>query len=240
MKTLKGLLVAGVTALALVGCGGGGGDETVSTTPIDYQLRTAYVNYVNSTGSSNFTVTGTYTSGGSSFPITGSGTSTFGNLTATTFEGKPAQIKAGTVTGNISINGINQSLNSTQYTYVDSNYAPLGNSGTEYIVVTSANQVPITARLNDTNNFYNANRFTTSQKTTQLGTRTVSFVIEPYAAPNAYLTLILTDKDNSGKITATNSVKFIMTPAGVLTRVNETGVLYSTNPTAVTSLIINY
>jgi hypothetical protein len=31
-----------------------------------------------------------------------------------------------------------------------------------------------------------------------------------------------------------------MTPAGALTRVNETGVSNSTNPTAVTSLIINY
>ena len=234
------MAVSAMALLAACGGGGGGTAEVLPTTPVDYQLRTAYVNYVTSTGSSNFTVSGTYTSGGSSFPITGSGTSTLGSLSATTFEGRPAQIKAGTVTGSISVNGTSQSLNGTQYSYVDSNYAPLGNSGTEYIVVTSANQIPVTARVNDTNNFYNANRFTTSQKTTQLGTRSVSFVIEPYSGSNAYLTIISTDKNNSGTTTATNSAKFIMTPAGALTRVNETGVSNSTNPTAITSININY
>jgi hypothetical protein len=241
MRTAIKYTLALSAVVLLVACGGGGGGgEVAPTTPVDYQLRTGYVNYVTSTGSSNFTVSGTYTTGGTSYPITGSGTTTLGSLSATTFEGLPAQMKAGTVTGSISVNGTSQSLNGTQYSYVNSNYDPLGNSGTEYVVVTTRNAIPVTARVNDTNIFYTANRYTTSQKTSQLGTRSVSFVIEPYSGSNAYLTIISTDKNNSGTTTATNSAKFIMTPAGALTRVNETGVSNSTNPTAVTSLIINY
>jgi hypothetical protein len=230
-----------LAASFLTACGGGGGGGTAAPiTPVDYQLRAGYVNYVTSTGSSNFTVSGTYTSGGTSYPITGSGTATMGGLSASTFEAAAAQAKAVTVTGSIAVNGVSQSLNGTQYSYVNSNYDPLGNSGTEYVVVTNRNEIPVTARVNDTNNFYTADRYTTSQKTSKLGTRSASFVIESYSGSDAYLTIILTDKNNSGTTTAVNSAKFTMTPAGALTRVSETGVSNTTNPTAVTSLVINY
>jgi len=68
----------------------------------------------------------------------------------------------------------------------------------------------------------------------------VSFVIEPYFGSNAYLTQIVIDKNNSGKTTRTHSTKFIMTPAGALTKVNDTGVMNSTNPTAVTLVIMTF
>jgi len=238
MKKLISLPIAALV-LALAACGGGGSNSEPAT-PVDYPLKTAYVNYVTASGSNNFTISGTYVSGGTSYPLSGSGTVTMGSLSATTFESKVAQVKAATMTGSATFNGITTPLNSTQYSYVDSSYAPLGNSGSEYIVVTSANQIPTTGRINDTGNFYAASRYTSSAKTSQVGTRAVSYVIENNSGSNAYLTIISTDKNMAGTITSNNSAKFSMTSTGVLTRVNETGVSYSTNPTATITLVINY
>jgi len=239
-NNIKYLFIAS-GALLFAACGGGGdAGTTLPTVPVDYALRTAYINYVTSKGSNIFTVSGTYASGGTTYPLSGNGTVTKGALSATTFEKQVAQVKAGTVTGTLTLNGINTPMNVTEYEYYDVNYNLLGGTGTEYIVVSSVSQIPLTARVNDTGSFYSANRFTTSAKTTQLGTKLVSYVIEQNSEVNAYLTIIATDKNMSGATTATASAKFSVTPAGALTRINETGIQFTTNPASVMTLVINY
>lgn len=243
MKNFIKYTIAASAVALLSACGGGGSGGTAQIapiTPVDYQLRTAYVNYVTSSGTNNFNLSGSYVTGGTTYPVSGSGTVTAGSLSATTFESQPAQVKAGTIKGTLTFNGVNTPLNTTEYGYVDSNYAPLGNSGDEYIVVTSSSQIPTTARINDTGIFYSAKRYATSAKTTQIGTRSVSYVIEQNSGSNAFLSIISTDKDLAGKTTTNNSAKFSMTPAGVLTRVNETGVQFTTSPPATLTLVINY
>lgn len=214
--------------LAVSACGGGGGGGTTSTGPVasteTFQLRTAYVNYVTETRSLPFTVTGT-TSGNS---VTGSGTATQGALTSATFESQPAQQKTTTVTGSVTANGVTIPLSSSSTTYVDSNYNPLGSSGTDYAVVNSGASIPTTARVNDTGTWYSTIRYASSTKATQRGTGTVSYVLEPDTASTALLKIILTEKDNSNNETSRSTVTFRMTPAGALTRISESSVQGST------------
>lgn len=216
--------------LAISACGGGGGN-TEPTGPVasteTFQLRTAYVNYVTETRSLPFTVTG-MTSGHS---VTGSGTATQGALTSTTFESQAAQQKTTTVTGSITANAVTTPLSSSSTTYVDSNYNPLGSSGTDYKVVTGGTSIPTTARVNDTGTWYSTIRYASSTKATQRGTGTVSYVLEPDTASTALLKIILTERDNSNNETSRSTVTFRMTPAGALTRISETSVQGSTSLT---------
>lgn len=216
--------------LAISACGGGGG-STAPTGPVasteTFQLRTAYVNYVTETRSLPFTVTGT-TSGQS---VTGSGTATQGALTSATFESQAAQQKTTTVTGSITANGTTIPLSSSSTTYVDSNYNPLGISGTDYAVVTSGTSIPTTARVNDTGNLYSTIRYASSTKATLRGTQTVSYVLEPDTASTALLKIISTERDSYNTVTSNSTTTFRMTPAGALTRISETSVQGATSIT---------
>lgn len=200
----------------LVACGGGGGGSASSTDA--FQLRTAYVSYINSTGSWPFTVTGS-TSG---VNVTGSGTTTAGSISGTTFEGQVAQAKNTTATGTINANGQSIPLATTGTSYVNSNYDPLGFSGSEYEVVSSSIPIPATARINDTGTWYSSVRYTSSSKTTRKGTATATFVLEPDTASTALLKIIRIEKDTANAVTSTSTNTFRMTPAGTLTRLSET------------------
>lgn len=207
---------------ALSACGGGGGGGSTSTAPVTstetFQLRTAYVNYVTETRSLPFKVTGT----SSGYSVSGSGTATQGALTSATFESKAAQQKTTTVTGSITANGTTSPLSSSSTDYVDSNYNPLGEIGSEYSVVNSGISIPTTARVNDTGILYTSNRYTSSSKTTLLGTSTVSYVLEPDTAATALFKVISTEKDTLNKQTSVSTVTFRITAAGALTRISET------------------
>lgn len=244
---MKKSLVAALSVSSLLflpACGGGGGDNPVAptppTTPVDYPLRTAFVNQLTMTGSSAFKVTGNYVETGSPQPITGSGTANWGAMMAAVFEAKPAQKKATTVLGSISVSSTTVPMNSTQYMYYDSNYNPLGYDGVEYGVVTSSNQLPVTAKVGDTGSWYTANRYTTSAKTKLLGTSSTSYVVQADTATTAFLTLIDTEKDTTGMTTMTVTAKYRMTTTGALTAIDQTGVAYGTNPTSITTMTISY
>lgn len=211
----------------LVACGGGGGGGSASSTET-FQLRTAYVSYINSTGSWPFTVTGS-TSG---VNVTGNGTTTAGSISGTTFEGQAAQAKTTTATGTINANGQSVPLATTGTSYVSSNYDPLGFSGSEYEVVSSSIPIPVTARINDTGTWYSSARYTSSSKTTRRGTATATFVLEPDTASTALLKIIRIEKDTTNTVTSTSTITFRMTPAGALTRLSETVLQGTTTMTA--------
>lgn len=233
------------SALFLSACGGGGSDSAPTplpppSTPIDFPLRTAYVNYLTATGSNTFTVTGDYVEAGQRFPITGSGSTTLGAMTGATFEGVPAQKKTMTILGSVAISGVSDSLNSTQDAYYDSNYNALGMSGVDYKIVTSSKPIPTTARINDTGSLYTGNRYASSTKSQLLGTFSASYAIQEDTTTTAIINIISTEKDTAGKTISTSTAKYRMTTSGSVTNISESGVAHTTNPMATVTLNIIY
>jgi hypothetical protein len=222
MLTQRILSIA-VTAITLLLTACGGGDGSGSTAPVSstetFQLRTAWVNYITDTRSLPFTVTGM----ASGTPVTGSGTMTQGSLSSTVFESRSALSKTSVITGSVSGGGQTYPLGITTTSYIDSNYNPLGSNGPEYVVTTSGSSIPLTARVNDTGIWYQSVRYTSSSKTSRLGTATTSFVLEPDTASSALLKIVQVEKDTFGTTTSTNTLTFRITPAGGLTRLSEVG-----------------
>lgn len=194
---------------------------------MSFQLRTAYVNYISRSGSWPFKVTGVE----SGVSFTCSGTETAGNVSSTTFEGQAAQAKTTTVTGSFNLNGQDLPLAGSSTAYVGTNYDLLGFSGEEYEVVTSSKPIPATAKVNDTGNWYTADRYSNSSKTFRLGTSTATYVLEPDTASTALLKIIRTERDTRGNLTSTSTITFRMTPAGELTPLKETTIEESASVT---------
>lgn len=229
----RNFLAAILSTTLLVACGGGGGGGSTTPAPVTstdtFQLKTAWVNYFTNTGTHPFTVSGT--SSGTSF--TGSGTATNGSVSSATFESASALQKSSTITGTLSINGTSVPLSVTSTTYTDSNYNPLGMSGTEYEIVQQPSAIPATARVNDTGTWFISNRYSSSSNRTLLGTATVSFVLEPDTASTALLKIIRVHKNTNNATTVNSTVTFRMTPAGALTWLSESA-LDSTTSTTMT------
>lgn len=233
-----------VLVSSLIACGGGSGGSSSPSGPVvsneTFQVKTAYNNSLLDTGTTSFRASGNYVTGGNTYPVTGSGSTTLGALTSSSFQGTPGYSKTSVITGSVTINGQTRPLASTSTQYVDLNYNPLGNSGDEFTEVTTSNPVPVTAKVNDTGNWYQANRYTNSSKNTLLGTRSVSFALLPDTATTAILTIITIDKNTQGTTTSTYTTKSRITPAGVMTRLSEQGVENTTNPTGVLTLDISF
>lgn len=220
------------TTALLIACGGGGGGSTPAAGPVvstdNFQLKTAYDNIVLETGSKAFTITGNFISNGIATPVNGNGTVTRGALQSSSWEGRFAYSK---VTSTAVMGGNISPVSITSTSYVDANYNPLGSSDLEYVDVTSYNQMPVTAKVNYSANFTQANRYTTSAKTTLLGTRSTSIKLDPDTASTAILVVEVIDKDTSGLITSIGNKKYRMTPTGVLTALTETAVVYAGSTT---------
>jgi hypothetical protein len=219
VRRIYAVAVTAITLL-LTACGGGGGGSAgpVSSTET-FQLRAGWVNYITDTRSLPFTLTGSV----SGTAVTGSGTLTQGSLSSAVFESQNALKKTSVVTGSISGGGQTFPLGVTTTAYVDSNYTPLGSSGAEYAVYSSGNTIPLTARVSDTGIWYQSVRYTSSSKTSRLGTATASYVLEPDTASTALLKIVNVEKDTYGTTTSTQTLTFRITPAGGLTRLSEVG-----------------
>jgi hypothetical protein len=219
---VRRIYATAVTAITLLltACGGGGGANG-STGPVSstetFQLRQAWINSLSSS-SQSFTLSGT----DAGIAITGSGTFTSGSLSSTVFESQPALQQVSVATGTVTGGGQTNSLAITQTIYVDSNYIPLGSSGSEYEVISGASSIPLTARVNDTGVLYQSVRYTSSAKTARLGTSTTSFVLEPDTSSTALLKVINIEKNTNGWTTSTDTETFRITPSGSLTRLSET------------------
>ena len=95
-------------------------------------------------------------------------------------------------------------------------------SDIEYIVVDGSATIPIAAKINDTGSVFTAKRYTTSAKTTLLGTRTVTYVVEADSGTTALVTLIDVDKNNAGTMTSTATSQYRITTANTFTKIKET------------------
>lgn len=219
---LKIILAVSVT-VTLVACGGGGGGgATTAPAPVastaTFQLLTAQANDTQQTSTLPFTISGTF----NGFTVTGNGSVTRGNVTSGTFESQTVLQRVMTSSGNVTANGVTTPISTVSTSYFDSNYIPLGSSGTEYVVVQGTATIPATALVNDSGNAYTATRYTSSAKSTTLGTETVTFALLPDTANTALLRVISVYRDNSSAISYTVTTLTRITPSGAATRISET------------------
>ena len=208
------------TLVILGGCGGGGGGTSVPVASTStFNLQAAYKSYYATSASYKFNITGTY--GANS--ISGSGSAVVGTVSSGTFEGQSALQQTTTVTGSFIANNQTIPLAASSISWVDTNYMPRGTSGgSEYIVVDGSASIPTAAKINDTGSVFTAKRYTTSAKTTLLGTRTVTYVVEADSDTTALVTLINVDKNNAGTMTSTATSQYRITTANTFTKIKET------------------
>ena len=201
----------------------GGGDET--TVPVastsTFNLHAAYKNLNASSGSYKFNITGTYGAN----PISGSGAAVVGTVSTGTFEGRSALQKTITGIGSFTANKLTIPLAQSSISWMDTNYMLLGVSGgPEYIVVDGYASIPTAAKINNTGTFFTGKRYTTSAKTTLLGTQTVTYVVEADTSTTALLTLINVDKNNAGTTTSTSINQYRITTSNTITPLKATSV----------------
>lgn len=199
----------------LSACGGGGGiSDTPAVSANTFQLKAAYINDFIDSRSLPFRVSGVM----SGVNVTGSGTITQSNVSNSTFEGITVLQKVSTLTGTLyDPNGRSAPLATTSTSYADSNYVPRGSSDSEYSVITGDINIPLTAKINDTAILHTAKRYTSSSKTTFLGTTVSSFALQPDTASTALLKIIDSKYNTSGTQTSSTITTFRMTPSGGLT-----------------------
>lgn len=215
-------LLSGFLAF-LSSCGGGGstGGGTTPAAPVastsTFQLQVANATMFRQSSTVPFTISGTY----NNVSVTGSGTVTNGNATSTIFEGRTTLQKVVSVSGSFTANGTTVPLTTSSTTYVNTNYLPTGESGTEYAVVQGTANIPATALVNDTGNVYTATRYSSSAKSTVLGTVAISFALVPDTPTTALLRITSITKDNTNTITATETTVSRITPAGDVENISD-------------------
>jgi hypothetical protein len=218
------LISLSVLVFAISACGGGGGSSgtpapVASTTA--FNLQAAYKSNYTASRSYKFSITGT---GGTS-PVSGSGNAVVGNVTSGTFEGQPALQQTTSILGSFTVNNQTLPLATSSINWVDTNYMPRGQSGgSEYMVINGIASIPTAAKVNDTGSVYTAKRYTTSAKTSLVGTRTVTYVVEADTATTALVTLISIEKNNSGTTTTTSTDQYRITTGNTFTKIQETAV----------------
>jgi hypothetical protein len=230
-------LITATAVLALLSaCGGGGGGASVPVASSSaFNLQEAYRSYYATSASYRFNITGTYGVNA----ISGSGSAVVGSVSSGTFEGQSALQQTTTVTGSFTANNQTIPLAASSISWVDASYMPRGTSGgSEYIVVDGLATIPTSAKINDTGAVFTAKRYTTSAKTTLLGTRTVTYVVEADSGTTALVTLIDVDKNNSGTTTSTSTSQYRVTTNNTFTKIKETAV-DNVNGISLTLTIVN-
>jgi hypothetical protein len=202
----------------LSACGGGGNDAGSSPAIVEtYPLRTAWINYLSEARSYSFTSLRTDN------PILVSGTLQQFAAQNDVFENAVVRSKVSVSSGTIQANNQTSSFQEKETIYIDANYSAVGlvDDGNGYAVVSSPSLIPQTAKIGDSGMIFVANLYASSDKSILLGTKSLSYVIEPETANMALLKLTETTQDPQGLVTDTIVSVFRITPSGNLTRISE-------------------
>ena len=229
MNSTRALTLLAASAL-LAACGGGGSDAPAATptvvaaVPLSVPLGTAMANVVNLARSATMTVAGTAVSGGQTVNVTGSG-SYSESTTAGTFEGTVGLRKTLTVNGTLVGTSGGQTssapLNSISDAYYDTNYKPLGSTGTaSYCVTTSYTAPPASAQVGLQADWYGQDCYTSGAKTTKAGTIALKYAVEADTASSVLLKITSTSKASNGT-TIPGTSTYRVTSAGTVTRLND-------------------
>lgn len=218
-STFSTLACCGV--LTLTACGGGGGDSAVATplvvTTKTFDLKTTYANYLQTTVSRAFTLTGSV----NGMTVTGSGNTTLGALQASTFLGAPALVRTQTLTANLSANGQTIPFGDSSQSYYDSNYNPLGASGVNFSVVDSRISLPTAAKINDAGVWMTMTNYPSSNKEYVKGSTTTSYSLGADSDSTAILTLIASEKSVSGQTLSSSVATYRISTSNSVTPLTE-------------------
>lgn len=214
------LAISVIAALAACGGGGGGGDTAVApvATVKTFDLKSTYVNYLQSSSSRTFSLVGN----SSGVAVTGSGSVTIGSLQSSTFAGVPALSKTLTLSGTVSGNGQTVPYSASQQGYYDTNYTPLGSSSGAYSVVTSLSALPTAAKINDAGSFLTLTSYPSSAKAYVTGTSTTSYSLSADTENSAVLKLFTTEKNSTGSVISNSSASYRVTTTNSITPLGET------------------
>lgn len=213
-KTTSMLLIC--AALALAACGGGGGGGPASTGPVAsanaFNLQSAYANYVRLGSVKTFSISGS---------CTGSTTlNTAPAATTTTFEGRFAY-SAATVSTTTLTNCTPASSSNTLVRYYDSNYMPVGRTGsTQYAIYATAPTIPTSARVGDAGVVGTLTVYTNSSKTVLSEREETSYVVEPDTATTAIVNIITRSYNASNVLTSTEQDRYRIAADGTLSAVS--------------------
>ncbi len=226
------LLALLFSAAFLAACGGGGGDSppAVASTRT-FNLKAAYVNYLQTSTSRNFNISGSL----NGVTATGSGSITKNALQPSTFQNIPALVMTLTTNGTVNVLGQSAPYGGINYYYFDTNYNPLGNAAraigsavdSSYSVVTSSIPLPTAAKVNDSGIWWNSINYPNSMKSYSTGTTTMSYSVSPDTDSSAILTLLSTLKGMSGATIATSEDKFRITTNNGVTQISGNAFLPS-------------
>lgn len=209
---LTKLLLLTLSTVALVACGGGGGGGGDSAAPAvtSFPLLAGYKALTAAGGTNNYAVTGS---------CSGSATIADGVAVAASFEGVNGYSTTSTATVNVT-NCTPASNSSSNTTYYDANYTPLGSStpGSEYAkVVTVPPPLPASVKVGDAGAYATLTVYADGTKATVTGSRTFSFAVEADTPSTAIVNLIAKDYDTSNTLLFTQQSRYRIAADGKLT-----------------------
>ena len=236
MKKLKSKFIptamAVMLAINLTGCGGGGGgpsntvtdtNPVVSSFPIQQALAYAFTHGMQAT----FTITGSTSNGTTTYPLTGSLTYALGIAANATFEGSAALQSAESLNGTISANGSTQPLTINGQLFVNTQYAPIGESEPDsYCVATNTAAYPATAVAGQSGDIVTLNCYADSSKRTLVDVEKITYVTTAGSDANSLdFKMVTTDYGLSNTPQSTSSTTYTISAAGIpkLTRVQLSG-----------------
>ncbi len=216
MKHLITASIVGFSFALLVGCGGGGdsgsgslgGPEIVpAVSSSTFSVDAAYKNNLSASRNLSWKLVGTV----QTIAVTGTGTWVESGLSATTFNGQPAQLRTIKTNGTLITLGQSTPLVINQNVYYDSGFRNVGSSGTagsNYQTMTFS-VLPTTAKIGDSGLLAIIKSYSDVAKLNKISTGTTSWVLSADSATTAILkiTTALVTPTGVGNLTTFESVR---------------------------------
>ncbi|KWR91861.1 hypothetical protein [Cupriavidus sp. IDO] len=218
----KNNLMAVVFTMLLGACGGGGdggsSSNSASTQSVSVPLQTAVANEVNNGITVNFSISGTV----SGVPVTGSGTLKDDKPVAATFNGAAALKTTETVSGTITVNGVSAPFSVTTIIFRNpATFAEFSEDLGDQVVDFPDYTYPATVKAGDSATLVTGTAFSSSARTTKIGTVTRSYSVAADTSTSLLVTFTETDFDNNSVKTADAQTTFRVDTMGNIQFVSE-------------------
>lgn len=250
-KSIRWGLAAGVTlaAAVLAGCGGGGGGGDsgssgggsgggVTTPPVTstntFDVSTAYRARTQAGATENYN----YVATNGSVTCNGTSTFVFSPTASSTFEGAAALSSTQTVTSATPTAGC-EIGSGTGTNYYNASFIPIGVSvnpgltSEQYGVLVSAGTLPTAVTVGQTGAISALDIYSSSAKTTKIGSRVITYVIEADTASTAIVNITTKSYNNSAtpQLLSTEQKRYKMAAGGTTLTLVSDDVQFATTST---------